>query len=218
MAAKIMYIDVDDNGNDTDTEESPVPVPVPVQIFIRMFPNTICYNGFSSNTVLDIKRYIRDRYNIPTYDQILRRYRTLQNNDTISNYNDAMIDCCLKLGCGPMDDTDVWNIIYVKVRLEKCIYDIVMKVKPYWYVGGNAGLIDRICEELDLRGHINAHAYALDFRLLFNGILLDREKQLADYKNLTSGYKIHSRSIENPYGYISLYSYRPNPIPEIIVE
>jgi hypothetical protein len=162
-----------------------------VTIFIKTFQNTRVYNGRGTDTVKDLKRFIRDIYSLPTYECSLVYVRYLTDSQLLYNFDECTIHLMLKLVGGPVELLpNYYDSVTVNVVLPNCIQRLTVNVKPYWYISGRTGLISRILEELDTNGYQDAIGNFDDtnVQLIYNGKKMSPESQLVHYPGLTSKY------------------------------
>jgi hypothetical protein len=162
-----------------------------VSVFIKTLTakdNTRVYNGKSTDTVKDIKRFIRTILGLPRYECSLFYHTYVQDTELIAKYDQCTVHLLLSLTGGPVQLLpDIFDILSVNVVLPNCIRNIKLNVKPYWYINGRNGVISRILEELDINGYQN-NLQETDVQLIYNGSPMNPNLQLAKYDGLTRKY------------------------------
>jgi len=157
-----------------------------VQIFINGFAPKKCvvYNGDVSNTIKDLKRFLKSIYNIPTYRQNIVYNKILSDDTILKGFDNCTFNLTSPIFAGPEKIINRFfdkSLIYVYIILPKFNAKLYMLVEPYWYIGGRGGLIDRIAEfypELDNK----------NLQLILDNKRLNNDSRIGDYPDIAGSY------------------------------
>jgi len=161
-----------------------------IQIFVNAFPprKVITYNGTSQNTVKDMKRFLSRMYCIPTYRQNITFSKVLEDSTIVGEFNGCTFNLLLLTFAGPeklIGKNVVSRMIEIDIDLPTILCrTIQIPAKPYWYIGGRAGLIDRIVELFNELDGLSLCLMMCGDRKISN----DSDTRLGDIPNLVGNY------------------------------
>jgi len=157
----------------------------PLQIFIQGSNKQLqVFHGFVGQTVKDIKIFLKKTYDIPTYEQRLVYCTYLSDNTKLTTaHNLCTFSFCLGLCGGPeMLLVDNYSEVAVTIACFSVYKRLKLDVKPYWYIGGQTGVISRIIECFEETIHLDPNT----LQLVYLGKRIPFDRQLCDF--ITGGY------------------------------
>ena len=190
------------------------------QIFVRgLDGKTMTIDVNNNTTVKQVKRFVREKTNIPTNLQNLKHsYYLLRDNLRLVDYNidkDMTLHLNLRMLCGIDFSTNEKDKINVNIKLpgyknKKICFEFYPDF-PISYKRANGGIIEYLLEILDAEKGVTGITYTSnDVNLIYNGIVLDKNKNACDYPFCRNYFFMEQKEIHHKINQLGFTSTKDN--------